>query len=69
VLHLDYDKVGLSISKKVILSAYRQIKKQTNEYCKTVPEARDSLTELRATVSEIAEAHGYAIITASAYPF
>ena len=37
--------------------------------CKTVPEARARLAELRATVSEIAEAHGCAIIAASTHPF
>ena len=33
--------------------------------CKTVPEARSQLAELRSTVSEIAEAHDCAIIAAS----
>lgn len=37
--------------------------------CKTVPEARNQLAELRSTVSEIAEAHGCAIIAASTHPF
>ncbi len=37
--------------------------------CKTVPEARAKLAELRATVSEIAQAHGCAIIAASTHPF
>jgi len=37
--------------------------------CKTVPEARAQLAELRATVSEIAHAHGCAIIAASTHPF
>lgn len=37
--------------------------------CKTVPEARDKLAELRATVSEIAQSHGCAIIAASTHPF
>ena len=37
--------------------------------CKSVPEAREKLGELRHTVSEIAESHGYAIIAASTHPF
>jgi glutamate---cysteine ligase / carboxylate-amine ligase len=37
--------------------------------CKTVPEARARLAELRAVVSEIASAHGCAIIAASTHPF
>jgi len=37
--------------------------------CKSVPEAREKLGELRRTVSEIAESHGYAIIAASTHPF
>lgn len=37
--------------------------------CQTVPEAREKLAELRSTVSEIAQAHGCAIIAASTHPF
>ncbi len=37
--------------------------------CQTVPEAREKLAELRATVGEIADANGCAIIAASTHPF
>jgi len=37
--------------------------------CKTVPEARQHLANLRMVISEIAEQHGYAIIAASTHPF
>jgi len=37
--------------------------------CETVPQARQHLAELRQTVSEISEQHGYAIIAASTHPF
>jgi glutamate---cysteine ligase / carboxylate-amine ligase len=37
--------------------------------CKSVPEARNELAELRQGVSEIAEQHGYSIIAASTHPF
>ena len=37
--------------------------------CKTVPEARAKLAELRSAVSDVAEKHGYAIIAASTHPF